>query len=670
MKHILLSLLLILFSLFGFTQTDGISYQAVIIDNNPQEIPGVDIPANNLPNVALSVQFSIIDNSNAVEYQELHDTTTDPYGMINLMIGQGNAIIGVFNQIYWSDEKFLKVEINLNDGNGFVEFSYQDLTYIPYVKHREIIATSTLDVDGATNLNDSFTVNNASPSLLTGDLKVEGIVSFDGGLDVGGDTQLYADLTVDGITNLNSELNVNNGRTTNLSGDLNVQGASVFQDGNFQNITVSQNSNLNTLTTSGRSNLNGQVVIDVDLDANGSDLNSGAHPLRVMGSQQGIVIELTGMSGNNPSNSNNFLSFNNANNVRYGRIEGQTQTELTSSFEYVWYSVQEGLQYAFQLAMIVVDLIGVDDADAAVVEGIEMVDIIANWAVMNTHRFNNVGVAFESGFGDYAEWLEKSDVNEVFSYGDIVGVSGGNISKNATNADHFMVISKNPIVLGNMPAKENSKNFEKVAFMGQVPVKVKGIVNIGDYIIPSGFNDGFGVAINPNALSISNYNSIVGVAWSSSSNKGVSLVNLAVGINTRDTAIMLEKQNNEINMLKKELNSIVSYLQKKDTSFEGKIFEVNKSKPFLNENISEKEASENVVIAKSNFGKSLSKSHKSKLNKVIKNLKENPDVLNQIMLDTKEYLNAKGVDYKLFDQTNKMLTDKTYFLNFLKSLSN
>ena len=232
--------LLLIFSLLYHlvtAQTDGISYQAVIIDNNPQEIPGVDIPSNNLPNVALGVQFSIIDHAGVIEYQETHETTTDPYGMINLIIGQGSSTIGAFNQIYWDRAKFLSVEIDLNDGNGLVEFSYQELTYIPYVRHREIIATSTLDVDGETNLNNDLTVNNQAPTLLTGDLTVEGLVSFDGELAVGGDTQLYADLTVEGNTIMN--------------GTLQVQGNANFNDGFFENITVTQNADLNTLNVDG-----------------------------------------------------------------------------------------------------------------------------------------------------------------------------------------------------------------------------------------------------------------------------------------------------------------------------------------------------------------------------------------------------------------------------------
>jgi hypothetical protein len=41
-----------------FGQSQGISYQAVIIDKTPQEIPGVDISGNILPYWMLPVQLS------------------------------------------------------------------------------------------------------------------------------------------------------------------------------------------------------------------------------------------------------------------------------------------------------------------------------------------------------------------------------------------------------------------------------------------------------------------------------------------------------------------------------------------------------------------------------------------------------------------------------------
>ena len=83
--------------------------------------------------------------------------------------------------------------------------------------------------------------------------------------------------------------------------------------------------------------------------------------------------------------------------------------------------------------------------------------------------------------------------------------------------------------------------------MGQVPVKVFGKVNIGDYIIPSGKNDGIGMAISPLQLSTEHIEKIVGIAWSASVNVfGFNMVNVVVGLNTNDNNPIiqkLEKQN-------------------------------------------------------------------------------------------------------------------------------
>jgi hypothetical protein len=84
MKRLLL--LLILVTAFqGFSQTRGISYQAVILSPQAQEIPGSDAQGNILANSAVSIQFTIVNA--AEEYQEQHNTRTDRYGMINLVIG-------------------------------------------------------------------------------------------------------------------------------------------------------------------------------------------------------------------------------------------------------------------------------------------------------------------------------------------------------------------------------------------------------------------------------------------------------------------------------------------------------------------------------------------------------------------------------------------------------
>ena len=40
-----------------FAQTDGLNYQAVIIDPDPEEIPGIDVTGNILPNKEINVRI-------------------------------------------------------------------------------------------------------------------------------------------------------------------------------------------------------------------------------------------------------------------------------------------------------------------------------------------------------------------------------------------------------------------------------------------------------------------------------------------------------------------------------------------------------------------------------------------------------------------------------------
>ena len=100
--------LLLLVPILSMGQTEGITYQAVLVDNNPDEIPGIDVPSNNIPNQELSIRFTILDLSGDVEYQETQSTQTDAYGTINLTIGEGSVTgqgVGSFDQINWDFRK-------------------------------------------------------------------------------------------------------------------------------------------------------------------------------------------------------------------------------------------------------------------------------------------------------------------------------------------------------------------------------------------------------------------------------------------------------------------------------------------------------------------------------------------------------------------------------------
>jgi hypothetical protein len=140
------------------------------------------------------------------------------------------------------------------------------------------------------------------------------------------------------------------------------------------------------------------------------------------------------------------------------------------------------------------------------------------------------GVSYESGFADFAERLPRLHGDEVMEAGDIVGVVGGKITKRTLDADNILAISTAPVVLGNAKGEEKERLYEKAAFLGQVPVKVKGAVKAGDYIIPSGMNDGIGIAVSPEELTAAQVIHMVGRAWESSQDKGIKLINTAVGM--------------------------------------------------------------------------------------------------------------------------------------------
>ncbi|MFM6913363.1 MAG: hypothetical protein ACKOUQ_00465, partial [Aquirufa sp.] len=89
MKKFLFSLILLLVSYVGFSQK-GLSYQAVILDPAKIEIPGQDISSQPLVNGDVWLKFSIY-NGSTLQFEEVHKTKTDNYGLVNLLIGSVSA---------------------------------------------------------------------------------------------------------------------------------------------------------------------------------------------------------------------------------------------------------------------------------------------------------------------------------------------------------------------------------------------------------------------------------------------------------------------------------------------------------------------------------------------------------------------------------------------------
>jgi hypothetical protein len=643
MKKIIFTIatcLLVLPVVFAQYVPQGMKYQAVARNKSGELI-------SNQP-VSLRIQLQSGSQASGNYYIEVHDVVTNEFGLFSLVVGEGKVEVGNFSTIPWnSQEVWLDIAIRTKGENTYTPISKSKLLAVPYAFHAGTAEKLTAVEEKQVDNDQKKDGVPARVWSLFGNSKINPEKDRLGTTD-------SADLVF--ISNNKERLRITakgqlitaDGVGLNLGGNLKVRGDSVNIDKDLfvgRNVYLNVDKSFSPLGETfnyGKLTSKGQVTINAPMS--GTDTSFNAYPLRVQGGNQGIAVKVNGTR----NSGNNFLTFWDNNGIQ-GRVEGQTAVEMEGSFEWIWWHEQSALETAFQIAMVAVDLIGLDDFDAAAVEGVELVDIISNWVAMPVHWKNKVGVSYESGSGDYAEWLEKANHRESFSHGDIVAVVGGKISKNMPGATRFMVISQSPIVLGNMPPAGRQNDYEKIAFMGQVPVKVRGKVNIGDYILASELNDGFGIAVNPDNMEFNQFERIVGVAWSQTeSQSGFSMVNVAVGINTNDVVGKMKKQHEELQVVKNELNKITAYLQLRDTAFKAKAFEVAAV---------EKEVSQ-VRVAQHERTKTI-----QALNTILKN---NPEFLRNILADARKILDENGVDYKRFEQTQRLVTDEHYFRSLLE----
>jgi hypothetical protein len=147
------------------------------------------------------------------------------------------------------------------------------------------------------------------------------------------------------------------------------------------------------------------------------------------------------------------------------------------------------------------------------------------------------GVRYNTTGSDFAEWLPRLKVDEVIEPGDIVGVTAGQVSRTTTNSNYVQVVSTAPGWVGGCPGEDKESLYEQVAFLGQAPVKIRGAVQAGDFIIPSGRNDGTGVAVSPKEMDADRCGQIVGRTMESSDNKDIKLVRAVVGLHAASPAL-------------------------------------------------------------------------------------------------------------------------------------
>lgn len=127
MKSLLFSILMcIAFFEVKAQVPQAIKYQGVIRTNNG------DLLSDSTFNVKISIHD--LTANGTIIYEEVHATTTNPFGSFGLNVGQGAALSGEFSSIDWgSGDKFLEQSVDF--GNGFISTGVMQFLSVPFALH-------------------------------------------------------------------------------------------------------------------------------------------------------------------------------------------------------------------------------------------------------------------------------------------------------------------------------------------------------------------------------------------------------------------------------------------------------------------------------------------------------------------------------------------------------
>ncbi|MDC3104026.1 tail fiber protein [Flavobacteriales bacterium] len=109
---------------------NGINYQGAATDSDGAKLVDQNI------SLRTSVLQGGVDGTTS--YSETHNTTTDQFGLFNVVIGQGEVVSGDFESISWGeDAHFLKVELDATGGANYSLVSTTQMMSVPYALHAE-----------------------------------------------------------------------------------------------------------------------------------------------------------------------------------------------------------------------------------------------------------------------------------------------------------------------------------------------------------------------------------------------------------------------------------------------------------------------------------------------------------------------------------------------------
>ncbi len=137
---------------------EGFNYQAVARDEAGQPIA----------NQSVGIQIGILENSAEGElvYQETFFPETNEFGLVNLLVGQGQAVFGDFSEIQWGDAAyFVEVGMDPDGGSNFSPMGVSQLMSVPYALHSlsaaNVFSGDYNDLENAPDLGQYVSIEGA-----------------------------------------------------------------------------------------------------------------------------------------------------------------------------------------------------------------------------------------------------------------------------------------------------------------------------------------------------------------------------------------------------------------------------------------------------------------------------------------------------------------------------
>lgn len=274
-KKLFLSAAFMALVFIGLAQVpDVFNYQAVVRDNSGEVVANQNV----------SFRISVLQGSESGTniYAETHTIITNAYGLVNLKIGEGTPVSGVFSPDGWgATSHFLKVEIDPAGGSAFALLGTSELLSVPYAFHAQTVQNDMVDDADADPTNEIQTISLSGSDLTLsegggtvslptpevpdnwGTQTVESDATLSGNGTSGNPLGVEGDLTDDQTLSIAGwDLSISEGNTVALPGD------------NWGTQRVESNATLSGNGTSGDPlGVEGDLTDDQTLSLSGNELS-------------------------------------------------------------------------------------------------------------------------------------------------------------------------------------------------------------------------------------------------------------------------------------------------------------------------------------------------------------------------------------------------------------